>query len=130
MGSVEDALTVKNYFSTKNLVILGNTVELKFSRYTKLVKPEDPSSPQCVLLVSIICHDNSSLPLQQFYFVRVWSVCDVDLQSLWHRGAHPHVHSPSGAAGTGAVHQPLRLHPRQERAGEDDLHDERSALFV
>ena len=69
MLSTDDAFKVYNRFTKKKLVILDNEVELKFSRYNKLVKPEEPVASQCVLLVSIICRDNSTLSLRNFYFV-------------------------------------------------------------
>lgn len=69
--SEKDAEMVFNYFQVQKLVILGNEVSIKFSRYDRLVRPEEQSSSQCVLLVSIICRDNSTLPLRHFYSVGV-----------------------------------------------------------
>ena len=65
----EDALAVYNQFKNKKLIILGNDVDIKFSRYEQLVRSEDLSAPRCVLLVSIICRDNSTLSLRYFYSV-------------------------------------------------------------
>lgn len=69
MNTTEDALKVYNHFSEQQLIILGNAIELKFSHYDKLVKPEEQVLSQCVLLVSIICRDNSTLSLRHFYSV-------------------------------------------------------------
>ena len=68
-GSEKDAEMVSNYFQIHKLVILGNEVSIKFSRYDHLVRPEEQSGFQCVLLVSIICRDNSTLSLRHFYSV-------------------------------------------------------------
>ena len=69
MHSVEDAETVFHYYQEHKLVILGNEVAVNFSRYERLVRPKEQSASQCVLLVSIICCDNSTLPLRLFYTV-------------------------------------------------------------
>lgn len=69
MLTAEDALKIYNHFTNQKLVILGNEVGVKFSRYDQLVKPEEPVASQCVLLVSIICRDNSTLSLRIFYSV-------------------------------------------------------------
>lgn len=69
MYSVEDAETVFHYYQEHKLVILGNEVAVNFSRYERLVRPKEQSASQCVLLVSIICCDNSTLPLRLFYTV-------------------------------------------------------------
>lgn len=69
MHTEEDALLVYNKFAVNKLVVLDNEVEVKFSRYEQLVKPEEQVLSQCVLLVSIICRDNSTLSLRNFYSV-------------------------------------------------------------
>ena len=69
MNNTDDAMAVYNYFQSNSLTILGNKVEVRFSRYDKLTKQEDQSAPQRVLLVSIICYDKSTLSLRHFYSV-------------------------------------------------------------
>lgn len=69
MHSAEEALKVYEAYSEKQLFILGNEVNVKFSRYNQLIKQEEQVPSQCVLLVSIICRDNSSLTLRTFYSV-------------------------------------------------------------
>lgn len=69
MNNTDDAMAVYNYFQSNSLTILGNKVEVRFSRYDKLTKQEDQSASQRVLLVSIICYDQSTLSLQHFYSV-------------------------------------------------------------
>ena len=69
MSSTEESQVAYNYFQTNRLTILGNQCEVRFSRYDKLTKQEDQSAPQCVLLVSIIGRDNSTLSLRHFYSV-------------------------------------------------------------
>lgn len=85
MYSSEDALKVYNYCSKKKLHVLGNEVEVKFSRYEQLIRQEDQVAPQCVLLVSIICRDNSTLSLRNFYSVPHFIPLSfsLDLQSIW-----------------------------------------------
>lgn len=79
MHSIEDALRVYQIFSEKQLFILNNKVNVKFSRYNKLIKQEEQVASQCVLLVSIICRDNSSLPLVFFYSVSCIAAFSLDL---------------------------------------------------
>lgn len=69
LSSIQDAQMVCSYFQNNRLIVLGNPCEVRFSRYDKLTKQEDPSAPQCVLLVTIICRDNSTLSLRHFYSV-------------------------------------------------------------
>ena len=69
MYSSEDSLKVYNYCNKQKLHVLGNEVELKFSRYHQLLRQEQQLASQCVLLVSIICRDNSTLSLRNFYSV-------------------------------------------------------------
>ncbi len=69
MYSSEDSLKVYNYCNKQKLHVLGNEVEVKFSRYDQLVRQEEQVASQCVLLVSIICRDNSTLSLRNFYSV-------------------------------------------------------------
>ena len=69
MYSNDAAVRVYDYFSKNRLVILDNLVEMKFSRYETLVKQEEQDLCSCVLLVSIICRDNSTLSLRHFYSV-------------------------------------------------------------
>ena len=72
MYSNDAAMRVYDYFSKNKLVILDNLVEMKFSRYETLVKQEEQDLCSCVLLVSIICRDSSTLSLRHFY-----SVCEL-----------------------------------------------------
>ena len=108
MNTVEDAVKVYNHFSEQKLVILGNAVDLKFSHYDQLVKPEEQVLSQCVLLVSIICRDNSTLSLRHFYSVTLFApVSLVDLQPVWQSGSDSHVHSSGGSSSVGSVQSPL-----------------------
>ena len=70
MYSEDAAMRVYSYFNKNKLVILDNLVEMKFSRYDNLVRQENQDLCTCVLLVSIICRDNSTLSLRHFYSVR------------------------------------------------------------
>ena len=81
MYSTEDAETVFHYFQEHKLVILGNEVAINFSRYERLVRPKEQSASQCILLVSIICCDNSTLPLRLFYTVCVFPSTHVQICS-------------------------------------------------
>lgn len=69
MFTVKDAIKVKNFYTENKLIIFGNIVELEFSRYNELVRQNEITSPKCVLLISIICSDGSSISLRQCYSV-------------------------------------------------------------
>ena len=69
MYSVQDAIQVMNYFEKHKLIIYGHDIVLQYSHYSELVVPEDHSIPQRVLLISIICFDNSTLSLNNLFSV-------------------------------------------------------------
>lgn len=69
MYSVQDAVKVMNYFERNKLIIHGHDINLQYSRYSELIVPEDHSIPQRVLLISIICFDNSTLSLNHLFSV-------------------------------------------------------------
>ena len=75
LGSEEDAEAVFTLYQDQKLFILGNPVDVKYSRYDHLSRPEEQHTSQCVLLVSIICHDSSTLPLRHFYTVLSFARC-------------------------------------------------------
>ena len=51
------------------MIIYGYKIHLQYSRYSELVLPEDHAIPQRVLLISIICFDNSTLSLNHLFSV-------------------------------------------------------------
>ena len=69
LETVEDAEIVYNTYQKQKLFILDNAVDVKYSRYDHLSRPEEEHTSQCVLLVSIISRDFSTLSLRHFYAV-------------------------------------------------------------
>ena len=71
LETVEDAEVVYNTYQKQKLFILDNAVDVKYSRYDHLSCPEEEHTSQCVLLVSIISRDFSTLSLRHFYAVHL-----------------------------------------------------------
>ena len=67
--SVQDAIEVMEYFNKNKLIIYGHEIVLQYSRHSELIIPEDHYIPQRVLLISIVCLDNSTLSLNHLFSV-------------------------------------------------------------